>query len=58
LLASLAASDAQWQPPRVFSKKGYENHTCVWSPDGSYIAWSCGRGCVKAVPWNTAKNCL
>ena len=58
LLASLEVSDAEWQPSRLFCKKGYENRSCIWSPDGSFIAWSCGRGCVKVVPWNTAKNCL
>lgn len=37
-------------------KAGLETWSCTWSPDASYIAWSCGNRIVKLIPWNRFKH--
>lgn len=44
-------------PPPLFPpKSGCETWSVAWSPDGAYVAWSCGHRIVKLVTWNRYKN--
>ncbi|KAL5016859.1 hypothetical protein ScPMuIL_006448 [Solemya velum] len=38
------------------NRTGWETWSCVWAPDGSYFAWSCGARKVQLVPWDQVKN--
>lgn len=40
----------------ALQKAGLETWSCTWSPDASYIAWSCGNRIVKLIPWNRYKH--
>ena len=35
-----------------------ETGVCAFSPEGSYLAWSCGSRKVVLIPWNKYKDSL